>query len=385
MDRCDVLIVGGGPAGSSCARRLVRSGLDVVVLDRARFPRDKVCAGWITPAVVRALELDLDDYRLQQTLQPFFGFRTGTLTQSPLIATSYDTPVSYGIRRCEFDTYLLRRSGARLRLGEPLTRLQKDADGWLVNGTIRATVVVGAGGHFCPVARHFNPRAAADNAELVVVAQETERPLDAAAAASCRIEPGMPALYFWPDLMGYGWCVRKGEYVNVGVGRLTQSQFPKAVADFKQALESRGDVPAELLGAWKGHAYLLDATSTRQIHDDGALLVGDAAGLALAPSGEGILAAVESGLMAANVLIDAAGNYSKETLAAYAAEIDRRFGRFRQPSWLARTPSWLLAAAGTMLLRSQHLTQRWLLERAFLHQDRAPLGRTAIAGASTPA
>ncbi|MDH4066151.1 MAG: FAD-dependent oxidoreductase, partial [Acidobacteriota bacterium] len=48
----DALIVGGGPAGSSCARVLVQAGLHVIVLDRARFPRDKTCAGWITPAVV---------------------------------------------------------------------------------------------------------------------------------------------------------------------------------------------------------------------------------------------------------------------------------------------------------------------------------------------
>ena len=49
MDTCDALVVGGGPAGSSCARALERAGLDVVVLDRASFPRDKVCAGWVTP------------------------------------------------------------------------------------------------------------------------------------------------------------------------------------------------------------------------------------------------------------------------------------------------------------------------------------------------
>ena len=48
---CDVLIVGGGPAGSTCAWQLVRAGLDVLVMDKHNFPRDKVCAGWITPAV----------------------------------------------------------------------------------------------------------------------------------------------------------------------------------------------------------------------------------------------------------------------------------------------------------------------------------------------
>ncbi|MGD8673637.1 MAG: FAD-dependent oxidoreductase, partial [Thiogranum sp.] len=69
MDRCDVLIVGGGPAGSSCAWALREAGLDVVVMDKAQFPRDKVCAGWITPAVIEELELDIEDYRQQHVFQ----------------------------------------------------------------------------------------------------------------------------------------------------------------------------------------------------------------------------------------------------------------------------------------------------------------------------
>ena len=51
MDACDVAIVGGGPGGSSCAWALRNSGLDVVILDRAAFPRNKLCAGWITPLI----------------------------------------------------------------------------------------------------------------------------------------------------------------------------------------------------------------------------------------------------------------------------------------------------------------------------------------------
>ncbi|HUJ49063.1 MAG TPA: FAD-dependent oxidoreductase, partial [Bryobacteraceae bacterium] len=62
MDTFDVLIVGGGPAGSSCACKLRRSGLEVAILDRQRFPRDKVCGGWITPAVLSELEIDPADY-----------------------------------------------------------------------------------------------------------------------------------------------------------------------------------------------------------------------------------------------------------------------------------------------------------------------------------
>src|SRR3989304_302592 len=58
MHSCDVLIVGGGPAGSTCAWQLVRAGLDVLVMDKQVFPRDKVCAGWVTPPVGKSLQLD---------------------------------------------------------------------------------------------------------------------------------------------------------------------------------------------------------------------------------------------------------------------------------------------------------------------------------------
>ena len=63
MIRCDALIVGGGPGGSTCARVLRNAGWNVVVADRARFPRDKVCAGWLTPEVFPLLELDPAEYR----------------------------------------------------------------------------------------------------------------------------------------------------------------------------------------------------------------------------------------------------------------------------------------------------------------------------------
>ena len=111
-DTCDVLIVGGGPAGSTCARTLRRAGLDVIIMDKSVFPRDKVCAGWITPQVVEEVDLDVDDYRQGRVFQPISSFITGMGEQANA-AVNYDTIVSYGIRRCEFDHYLLERSGAR--------------------------------------------------------------------------------------------------------------------------------------------------------------------------------------------------------------------------------------------------------------------------------
>ena len=79
MDSCDVLIVGGGPAGSTLAWKLRNRGLDVMILDKSAFPRDKVCAGWITPATTDLLHIDTDEYARQRVLQPITGFRTGII------------------------------------------------------------------------------------------------------------------------------------------------------------------------------------------------------------------------------------------------------------------------------------------------------------------
>jgi flavin-dependent dehydrogenase len=154
MQTCDVLIVGGGPAGSACAWRLKRHGVDVLVMDRAVFPRDKVCAGWITPQVVSALDLDLADYARDRVLQPISGFRTGPM-RGRLLEIRFDDVVSYAIRRWEFDHYLLQRSGARLSTGKAVAGLEREAGGWIVNGTVCTPMLVGAGGHNSPVARHL--------------------------------------------------------------------------------------------------------------------------------------------------------------------------------------------------------------------------------------
>jgi flavin-dependent dehydrogenase len=58
---------------------LRRAGLDVLVIDKERFPRDKSCAGWITPAVVKTLALDIEDYAAGRVWQPITGFRTSTV------------------------------------------------------------------------------------------------------------------------------------------------------------------------------------------------------------------------------------------------------------------------------------------------------------------
>lgn len=379
MQRCEVLVVGGGPAGSTCAWRLRQAGLDVMVLDKKAFPRDKICAGWVTPAVVRELQLDLDHYRAAgRTLQPITGFRTGIIG-AKVVHTSYDEPVSYGIRRYEFDAYLLARSGARLADPAPLKSLARDAQGWIANGNLSAAMVVGAGGHFCPVARHLG--AQLGQAETVVAAQEVEFPLSEAQARQCAAVAEEPELYFCPDLMGYGWVFRKGGFLNVGLGREDNHKLAEHVGAFLRWLKAEGRVPGDMPEKLAGHAYLLYNHAPRPFVGDAAVLIGDAAGLAYPQSGEGIRPAVESALLAADAIAQAAGDYSPQRLAPYASRMHERFGARMAKSVTDYLPEGLKRLLGAGLMGSPWFARKVVIDSWFLHATTPPL---EVASAAAP-
>jgi flavin-dependent dehydrogenase len=373
VQRHDVIIVGGGPAGSSCAWRLRRAGFDVAVCDRAVFPRDKVCAGWITPQVVDDLDLDLVDYGASRTLQPITGFRVGVIGRRGSQFIAYGRIVSYGIRRCEFDDYLLRRSGATLELGAPVSSLRRETGRWIVSERLAAPVIVGAGGHWCPVAHMLHPEA---DREAVVTAQETEFPIARGNGNGPRSAGETPELYFNANLTGYGWVFRKQEHVNVGVGTLDHHLCRAATGTFVTDLRARGAVPAGTPDAsrWRGHAYRLLKPRARRASADGVLLAGDALGLAYPQSGEGIRPAIESGLMAAASIIEARADYSASSLAAYDRRLRERFGELQAPGHSVEKliPEDALAWLGTRLLSLPWFVRHVVLDRWFLRAaDRA--------------
>ena len=356
-ERCDVLVVGGGPGGSSCARALHAAGLDVVVMDRSTFPRDKVCAGWITPPVLDALQIDLSDYAKGRTWQPITAFRTGLIGGGP-VETDYGRTVSYGIRRCEFDDYLLRRSGARLVLGEAVREIERDGAEWVVNGRVRAP---DAGGRRGPRLSGGAPAAGRrGGAGHPCAGGGGPRRLRGRRSGA----GGVPELYFCDDLAGYGWVIRKGDHLNVGLGRDEPHDLPGHLQRFCEWLRATGRLP-QCPTRFKGHAYRLYDAAMPVPVADGIVLVGDAAGLAYPQTGEGIRPAIEAGLLAADVIREASRDYRAERLMPYWARLQARLGR-PGAGVAGLIPGFARRALGRAILRSPRLTRRVVLDGWFL-------------------
>jgi flavin-dependent dehydrogenase len=173
----------------------------------------------------------------------------------------------------------------------------------------------------------------------------------------------MPELIFCRDLQGYAWCVRKGNYLNVGIGRRGNCGFTTHVKDFVTFLE-RDRMITDAAGVrWHGHAYLGSGVGTRPMTGPGMILIGDAAGLAYPESGEGIRPAIESGRLAAETLIANNGRCGMEDLQPYAETLRRLHPAARENPAPVKAA---LAAAGRVLLNSPAFTKRVVLDRWFL-------------------
>jgi len=289
------MIVGAGPAGSVCARVLVKAGLRVALLERQRFPRVKLCGGWLSPPVWDVLELSPRQY--SGGLWPWkrchvqHGGRLHTVAGD-----------GYFIRRYEFDDFLLRRSGVEL-IQHSVRHVERQGEHWVLDGLYRAPVLVGAGGTHCPVARQVFPGTRA----APVAAQELEFQAGADAIAAARVgEDGEPELLLHDDFGGYSWNVPKGEWLNVGTGTAEPREVLSAWATARAFFSEAGHVPEAArssLDEAKGHSYyLFDPAHLARCEGEGALIAGDALGLAHPLTAEGILPAVLSGRLAGEAI-----------------------------------------------------------------------------------
>ncbi|MEM7250597.1 MAG: FAD-dependent monooxygenase [Pseudomonadota bacterium] len=372
MNNYDVLIVGGGPSGSTAAKRLTDAGASVAIIDKKDFPRDKVCAGWVTPAVLEVLNFDAEEYARDHVFQPIRSFETSQIG-GPSVHTSYgDDVVSYGIRRVQFDNYLVRRCGATLLTGRPVKSIDYADKQWTINGEFSAPMLIGAGGHFCPIARHLGAKVG--STETIVAANEIEFQMTPEQVERCAVAEDTPELFFCEDLQGYGWVFRKNDVLNIGLGREDNRNIAEHVDRFREYLAARGRIPEDIPTKFKGHAYILHNRSKRRCFDDGVMLAGDSIGLAYTQSGEGIRPAVESALMVADRILRADGDFSAAKFADFESDMTARFGaRGTDEGSAGWVPEGLRRAIAGRLLATKWFSRHVVLDRWFLHAATPPL------------
>ncbi len=365
MSGWEAIVVGGGPGGSTAAWELARLGRRVLVLDAATFPRVKLCAGWVTRQVMADLELDPAAY--PHTIQPFQSVFVGC--GDKLHETRWSEPASYGIIRSQFDTYLLERAreeGAEVREGVRVRGVEPTARGMRLemNGeAVEAPLVIGAGGHTCPVARAFGE---VSSSESVVLTQESETNVGADALRALAPNYGLPELFAEPDFKGYAWYFTKGDFLNVGVGCIGKSpSVHERLKTLLERLRATGRLP-EKLEKFRGHAYSVHRRHVRKPAGERFALVGDAAGLAKDISGEGIGPAVHSAKAAARAAhahLETGAGFAEYGRALYAKYGTGREGMFDK--LVDRVPDSVLFGVARFICGNAWLRRRLVLEGAF--------------------
>ena len=348
MTETDVLVIGAGPAGSAAAYHLARHGVDVTLVDRSSFPREKVCGDGLTPRAVAAMlrmGIDTDAPGFERVRGLRVHSRSGTID---LPWPELETWPNYGLvrTRYDFDDLLLQRAqkaGARLLERTEAVEPQIE-DGWVRGARVRSAEDADA----APSAIRARYVLAADGASSrfashAGVRRDPTRPLGIAARRYYRTDyhPG-PWFESWLDLWegnlllpGYGWLFPvAGGFVNLGAGLLnTFKHFQDVSAQrlfdaFSSMLGERYGVSEDTAEGRLLSGPLPMSFNRTPLAVPGMLVIGDAAGAVNPFNGEGIGYAMETAEIAAELVQEALVNDRPGLTAMYPGVLRDRYGSY---------------------------------------------------------
>ncbi len=283
----DVVVVGAGPAGSTAARLLSESGREVLILEKRRFPRPKLCAGGVTHKVIPLLPPGFENVKLCSHSKAYIYYPDKGMAHVEVEANG---PLVHMVERMDFDHYLLKAS---LEAGASLLENRNVRSVYPWGESMQVTASNGETFY----ARYV---VAADGCNSVIRNQVSRyRPRVFSLETTLKVNEELDhvVLDFGWIPKGYGWIFPKNGRASVGIGMLDYS--PEIMRFYNDFLE-RHDLPHV-----RPRGYFLPMYSLENNFSRGKILfVGDAAHLVDPVTGEGIYYAIKSGSLAAKALND---------------------------------------------------------------------------------
>jgi len=320
-----LIVIGGGPAGATCARRAALNGLDVVLVEKQYHPRPKPCGGALGPKAIDVLDFDYShliqrEYHAAKIFRP--SGKCSILTR--------DNLKGHLIRRDEFDSFLIdkaREAGAEIVQGDEIVaieQLRKGVRALGIGDSYKAHLLVGADGVNGVSMKQLDIRhrwgvedvAVCITAEVQVDPSEIERTM----AVDAESTQFFLDLYYGLVEWGYGWCFPKRESLNIGIGcRLDKAKgLRDKWVQFLSKISIEKGIKIDAIEHSSARVPMCGTPS--RLIGRRSMLIGDAAGLVSTVSGEGISFALESGILAAEVATKAVRDESP----VYIAEYDRK-------------------------------------------------------------
>ncbi|MFW9838688.1 MAG: geranylgeranyl reductase family protein [Candidatus Thorarchaeota archaeon] len=336
----DLTVVGGGPAGATCARLAAEKGLDVILLEKAHHPRPKPCGGALGPQAIHHLDLDITPV-IERTFR-------AAVVQTPSghkVTLESDDLIGHIVSRTQFDALLFQGAidaGVEVVEGVEVVGVEQLRSGiraLAVGDSFRSHLLVGADGVNSIVAKELGIRTSWSSKDFgVCIVADNVVPEDAEPTKVREDDESSHAieLYFGLVSWGYGWCFPKKRGFNIGIGCRAdkvndlQKVWERFVTNIERKKGSKLDIPDKV-----SHRIPLGGRVTR-FTGRRSLLIGDAAGLVSPLTGEGISYAIESGRLAAEIAIETVKKQTPLHIIEYEKRLKKTIGReLSDTRWIA--------------------------------------------------